>query len=221
MARLTHLQRLEAESIQILREAVSECENPVMLYSVGKDSSVMLHLAMKAFYPSKPPFPLLHVDTTWKFQEMYRFRDQLVETSASSCSFIRTLRPSSEGSTRSTTAPPSTPTSGRPRGSSRRWTSTASIWPSAALGVTRRSPGRRSGSSPSAPSSTAGIRSLSARSCGSSTTRGSPTGRERAGLPAVELDRARRVAVHPPGGDPDRAAVLRGAPAGGRARRHA
>jgi len=79
MARLTHLQRLEAESIQIFREAVSECENPVMLYSVGKDSSVMLHLAMKAFYPSKPPFPLLHVDTTWKFQEMYRFRDQLVE----------------------------------------------------------------------------------------------------------------------------------------------
>ncbi len=79
MARLTHLQRLEAESIQIFREAVSECENPVLLYSVGKDSAVMLHLAMKAFYPSKPPFPLLHVDTTWKFQEMYKFRDQLVK----------------------------------------------------------------------------------------------------------------------------------------------
>jgi len=79
MPPLTHLQRLEAESIQIFREAVSESENPVMLYSVGKDSSVMLHLAMKAFYPSKPPFPLLHVDTTWKFQEMYRFRDQLVQ----------------------------------------------------------------------------------------------------------------------------------------------
>ena len=74
--RLTHLQRLEADSIQIFREAVSESEKPVMLYSVGKDSSVMLHLAMKAFYPAKPPFPLLHVDTTWKFQEMYRFRDQ-------------------------------------------------------------------------------------------------------------------------------------------------
>jgi sulfate adenylyltransferase subunit 2 len=74
--RLTHLQRLEAESIQIFREAVSESERPVMLYSVGKDSSVMLHLAMKAFYPSKPPFPLLHVDTTWKFQAMYEFRDQ-------------------------------------------------------------------------------------------------------------------------------------------------
>jgi sulfate adenylyltransferase subunit 2 len=73
--RLTHLQRLEAESIQIFREAVSESERPVMLYSVGKDSSVMLHLAMKAFYPARPPFPLLHVDTTWKFQAMYEFRD--------------------------------------------------------------------------------------------------------------------------------------------------
>src|SRR6266498_3543195 len=74
MATLTHLQRLEAESIDIMREAVAESENPVMLYSIGKDSSVMLHLAMKAFYPSKPPFPLLHVDTTWKFREMIEFR---------------------------------------------------------------------------------------------------------------------------------------------------
>jgi len=74
---LTHLQRLEAESIQIFREAVSECERPVMLYSVGKDSSVMLHLAVKAFYPSVPPFPLLHVDTTWKFRAMYEFRDRI------------------------------------------------------------------------------------------------------------------------------------------------
>jgi len=75
---LTHLQRLEAESIQIFREAVSESERPVMLYSVGKDSSVMLHLALKAFAPSPPPFQLLHVDTTWKFQDMYAFRDQIV-----------------------------------------------------------------------------------------------------------------------------------------------
>jgi sulfate adenylyltransferase subunit 2 len=74
---LTHLQRLEAESIHILREVVAECERPVMLYSIGKDSSVMLHLAMKAFYPAKPPFPLLHVDTTWKFREMIAFRDQM------------------------------------------------------------------------------------------------------------------------------------------------
>jgi sulfate adenylyltransferase subunit 2 len=76
-ATLTHLQSLEAESIQIMREVAAECEKPVMLYSIGKDSSVMLHLAMKAFYPSKPPFPLLHVDTTWKFQEMYKFRDEI------------------------------------------------------------------------------------------------------------------------------------------------
>jgi len=75
MRALTHLQRLEAESIDIMREAVAESERPVMLYSIGKDSSVMLHLAAKAFYPSKPPFPLLHVDTTWKFREMYEFRD--------------------------------------------------------------------------------------------------------------------------------------------------
>ena len=75
---LTHLQRLEAEAIHIMREVVSEAENPVMLYSIGKDSAVMLHLAMKAFYPSKPPFPLLHVDTGWKFKEMIAFRDDLV-----------------------------------------------------------------------------------------------------------------------------------------------
>ncbi len=75
---LTHLQRLEAESIHVMREVVAEADNPVMLYSIGKDSAVMLHLAMKAFYPAKPPFPLLHIDTLWKFQEMYEFRDQLV-----------------------------------------------------------------------------------------------------------------------------------------------
>ena len=72
---LTHLEQLEAESIHIIREAVAESENPVMLYSIGKDSSVLLHLALKAFYPAKPPFPLLHVDTTWKFREMIAFRD--------------------------------------------------------------------------------------------------------------------------------------------------
>lgn len=79
MTQLTHLQRLEAESIHIMREVVAETENPVMLYSIGKDSAVMLHLAMKAFYPSKPPFPVLHVDTTWKFREMIEFRDTLTK----------------------------------------------------------------------------------------------------------------------------------------------
>jgi len=76
MLPLTHLQRLEAESIHIMREVVAETQNPVMLYSVGKDSAVMLHLARKAFYPAPPPFPLLHVDTTWKFRDMYALRDK-------------------------------------------------------------------------------------------------------------------------------------------------
>ena len=79
MQTLTHLQRLEAESIHIMREVAAEADNPVMLYSVGKDSAVMLHLALKAFYPSKPPFPLMHVDTTWKFREMIAFRDRVAE----------------------------------------------------------------------------------------------------------------------------------------------
>jgi len=81
MKTLTHLERLEAESIHIIREVVTEAENPVMMYSVGKDSAVMLHLARKAFYPSPPPFPLLHVDTTWKFQEMYKLRDRMATES--------------------------------------------------------------------------------------------------------------------------------------------
>jgi sulfate adenylyltransferase subunit 2 len=78
---LTHLERLEAESIHIMREVIADAEKPVMLYSVGKDSAVMLHLARKAFYPSPPPFPLLHVDTTWKFQEMYKLRDRMAKES--------------------------------------------------------------------------------------------------------------------------------------------
>src|SRR6188472_4545348 len=74
---LTHLQRLEAETIQVMREVVAETEKPVMLYSIGKDSSVMLHIARKAFHPAPLPFPLLHVDTTWKFRDMYAFRDKI------------------------------------------------------------------------------------------------------------------------------------------------
>jgi sulfate adenylyltransferase subunit 2 len=77
--RLTHLQRLEAESIQIMREVVAQAERPVMLYSIGKDSSVMLRLALKAFHPAKPPFPFLHIDTTWKFREMYAFRKRMAD----------------------------------------------------------------------------------------------------------------------------------------------
>jgi sulfate adenylyltransferase subunit 2 len=77
LVRLTHLQRLEAESIHIMREVAAQAERPVMLYSIGKDSAVMLHLALKAFYPGRPPFPFLHVDTTWKFKAMYEFRDRM------------------------------------------------------------------------------------------------------------------------------------------------
>jgi sulfate adenylyltransferase subunit 2 len=76
MSELTHLDELEAEAIYVIREVAAECEKPVMLYSIGKDSSVMLHLAIKAFYPEKPPFPFMHIDTTWKFREMTKFRDR-------------------------------------------------------------------------------------------------------------------------------------------------
>ncbi len=79
MSQFSHLDELEAESIYIIREVAAQCENPVMLYSIGKDSSVMLHLAMKAFYPAKPPFPFLHVNTTWKFKEMIEFRDNVAK----------------------------------------------------------------------------------------------------------------------------------------------
>ena len=77
MSGLSHLDELEAEAIYIIREVAAECEKPVMLYSIGKDSSVMLHLAMKAFYPEKPPFPFLHIDTTWKFREIIELRDRI------------------------------------------------------------------------------------------------------------------------------------------------
>lgn len=79
MCALSHLDKLETEAIYIIREVAAECEKPVMLYSIGKDSSVMLHLALKAFYPEKPPFPFLHVNTTWKFKEMIRFRDKTMK----------------------------------------------------------------------------------------------------------------------------------------------
>lgn len=79
MSEISHLDELEAEAIYIIREVAAECEKPVMLYSIGKDSSVMLHLAMKAFYPEKPPFPFLHVNTTWKFKEMIEFRDRVAK----------------------------------------------------------------------------------------------------------------------------------------------
>ena len=116
MRALTHLDRLEAESIHILREMVAEADEPVMLYSVGKDSAVMLHLARKAFFPAPPPFPLLHVDTTWKFRDMYALRDKVARRAGhGAASSTRIPKPRRTASTRSTMAR-CTPTCGRPKG---------------------------------------------------------------------------------------------------------
>ena len=170
---LTHLERLEAESIHIMREVVAESENPVMLYSIGKDSSVMLHLAMKAFYPAKPPFPLLHVDTTWKFREMIAFRD---ETAARLGLDLRVhinpegvangIDPFTHGSAVHTDV-------WKTQGPSRRSIITASTPRSAARAATRRSRARRSASCRCARNSTAGTRSASAPVSGRCTTRAS------------------------------------------------
>lgn len=100
MSQLSHLDELEAEAIYIIREVAAECEKPVMLYSIGKDSSVMLHLAMKAFYPEKPPFPFLHIDTTWKFKDMIKFRDDTAKSSELKCSFTPMKKVLKKASTR-------------------------------------------------------------------------------------------------------------------------
>ena len=165
---LTHL--LEAESIHIMREVAAEADKPVMLYSIGKDSAVMLHLAKKAFYPSPPPFPLMHVDTTWKFQEMYKLREKAAQDAGMELIVHQNPEAEERGINPSTTAR-CTPTCGRPRGSSRRSTSTASMPPSAARAATRKRAARKSASSPSAPPRMAGTRKTSAPSCGSSTMR--------------------------------------------------
>lgn len=109
--RLTHLKQLEAESIHIIREVAAEFDNPVMMYSIGKDSSVMLHLARKAFYPGKIPFPLLHVDTDWKFRDMIAFRDATAKNTALSCWCIKIRKESLQELTRSCMVLPNTPTS--------------------------------------------------------------------------------------------------------------
>jgi sulfate adenylyltransferase subunit 2 len=113
---LTHLQRLESESIHIMREAVAESEQPVMLYSIGKDSTVLLHLAKKAFYPSPPPFPLLHVDTTWKFQAMYAFREKAARDAGVELLVHQNPYCLEMELTPSTMARRFIPTCGRPRG---------------------------------------------------------------------------------------------------------
>ena len=168
---LTHLDRLESESIHIIREVAAEFRKPVMLYSIGKDSAVMLHLAMKAFAPGRPPFPILHVDTTWKFGDMIRFRD---ETAArlgldlivhiNQDGVARGVGPFSHGSRVHTDVMKTEALKGR------RSKDMASTRPLAARGGTRRSPAPRSASSPSATSATAGIPRTSARNCGTFTT---------------------------------------------------
>jgi sulfate adenylyltransferase subunit 2 len=170
-ARLSpHLRRLESESIGIIREVAAEFRNPVMLYSIGKDSGVMLHVALKAFYPSKPPFPLLHVDTTWKFRDMIRFRDQiaarhgvelLVYTNPEG--LARGINPITSGSQLHTQVM-----------KTEALKQALDKWQfDAAFGATRRKAAPRSASSRSAPRDTRGTRAISARSSGTSITPGS------------------------------------------------
>ena len=117
--RLTHLQQLEAESIQIMREAVAQADRPALLYSMGKDSSVLLRLAVKAFYPSRLPFPLVHVDTLWKFQAMYKFRDAMAEEHGAELIVHHNPDCIEQNINKSTTVRQYTPTCGKPRDSNR------------------------------------------------------------------------------------------------------
>lgn len=217
---LTHLQRLEAESIHIMREVVAETENPVMLYSIGKDSAVMLHLAMKAFYPAKPPFSLLHVDTTWKFREMYTFRDQMVEKLGLNLlvhinpeGLAKNINLFTHGSAIHTDI---MKTEGLKQALDK-------YGFDAAFGGARRDEEK----------SRAKERVFSFRSAQhrwgrkpaagivESLQRPQTQGREHPRISAVELDGAGYLAVHLPAEDPHRAAVLRPGASRGRTRRHA
>ena len=213
--RLTHLKQLEAESIHIIREVAAEFDNPVMLYSIGKDSSVMLHLARKAFYPGKPPFPLLHVDTTWKFKEMIQFRDKMAEEAGMDLivhinpeGVEMGISPFEHGSSKHTDI---MKTQGLKQALNQ-------YKFDAAFGGARRDEEK----------SRAKERVFSFRD---KHHRWDPKnqrpelwkhlqhpcrqGREHPCVPAVELDRAGHLAVHPPGADPDRATVLLGGASGG------
>jgi 3'-phosphoadenosine 5'-phosphosulfate sulfotransferase (PAPS reductase)/FAD synthetase len=167
---LTHLQALESEAIHIMREAVAQFEKPVLLYSIGKDSSVMLHLARKAFWPALPPFPLLHVDTTWKFREMIAFRDRraaelgltlIVHTNAEG--LAAGVTPFIHGSTVYTDVM-------KTEALKQALDQTASTPLSAARGATRKRAGPRNACSRCAAPATAGIRRRSARNCGACST---------------------------------------------------
>ena len=218
---LTHLQRLEAEAIHIFREVAANFANPVMLYSVGKDSSVLLHLAMKAFFPAKPPFPFLHVDTTWKFREMIAFRDQmaaklgfdlLVHTNEDGVRAehqpvrprLQHLHPHHEDGG----AAPGARQIRLRRGLRRRPPRRGEV---ARQGAHLLLPQRAAQLGPQAPAA-GDVEDLQ---------HPRRAGRIDPRLPAVQLDRARYLAVHPAGGHPDRAALFRQAAAGRRARRHA
>jgi hypothetical protein len=216
---LTHLQRLEGESIHIIREVVAECARPVMLYSIGKDSAVMLHLARKAFYPGLPPFPLLHVDTTWKFRAMYEFRDAVARESGMQLlvhvnreGLARGVDPFSHGS-RVYTDIMKTQALKQALDAHRF---------DAAFGGARRDEEPRQGAHflLSLFSSPLGSKATAAGTVGALQHPRSG-GRESAGVSTGELDRAGRVAIHTGGADPARAAVLCGAAAGGGARRGA
>ena len=166
MGELSHLDELEAEAIYIIREVAAECEKPVMLYSIGKDSSVMLHLAMKAFYPEKPPFPFLHVNTTWKFHEMIEFRDRIAkEKGIEMLEYINQdgvkqgINPFDHGSAYTDIMKTHALKQALDK-----------YGFTAAAEETRRNQEPRSESSPSEMKTTHGIQRTSARRCGSSTT---------------------------------------------------
>ncbi len=205
---LTHLQRLEAESIHILREVVAEAERPVMLYSVGKDSAVMLHLARKAFYPSPPPFPLLHVDTTWKFKAMYELRDRAARDAGMELLVYRNPEAQARGINPFDHGPLHTDmwkTEGLKQALDK-------YGFDAAFGGARRDeeksrakerivllPLRQPPLGPQEPA--AGALEPVQRPQGQ--------GREHPGVPDLQLDRARHLAVHPPERHRDRAPLLR------------
>ncbi len=218
--RLDHLRALEAESIHIMREVVAEFERPVMLYSIGKDSSVLLRLAQKAFYPGPIPFPLLHIDTTYKFREMIEFRDRYArgdrrppDRPHQRARRSPTAR-SPSWSARSAAAACSRPSAaGRARGAA------ASTRPSAAPGATRSGRAPRSASSRSATRRASGIRSASGRSSGTCSTAASSPARASASFPLsnwTEIDVWQYIHART---DSHRAALFREGARGDRPRR--
>ncbi|BFO16162.1 hypothetical protein SHKM778_25500 [Streptomyces sp. KM77-8] len=212
-----HLDALESEAVHIFREVAGEFERPVILFSGGKDSILMLHLALKAFAPAPLPFSLLHVDTGHNFPEVLDYRDRTVAEHGLRLHVASVQDHIDRGLLRE--RPDGTRNPCRRRRSSRPSTPTASTPCSAAGAGTRRRPAPRNGCSASGTSSAAGTRAGSGRNCGSSTTAGTPR-RARTRLPAVQLDRAGRVAVHRPYEDRGPLHLLRPRPRGLPARRH-